>query len=305
MRVRLSRSPAIRDWNDVQYTLAVAQTGSFYAAAGHLGVHQTTVARRVQRLERELATKLLARHSHGMVLTAAGESLIAKAAAMEDAATIVRSEVAGFDARLNGTIRVAISEGIGRYWLIPALADFQLRYPDIGIELLTEARAVNMLVPHVDISISLTRPKLPRLIGVHVGDAHYNLFASRNYLRQHGYPQSVDELRRHKLLDLHLYRTVSHLAWWNELTREIGNVAFLADSSSVYLAAIQEGLGIGMAPTFCTFMLPDLMLLPIQPSCSVELWLVWHEAAKGNAKIRAFTNFLKARFMRDRARWFC
>jgi DNA-binding transcriptional LysR family regulator len=304
MKAVLRKRPAIRDWNDVQFTLAVAQTGSFRAAASHLGVHQTTVSRRVERLERELATKLFLRRAHGMVLTAAGQSLIEKATAMENVATVVRSEVAGQDARLVGTIRVAVPEALGVYWLIPALAEFQLSYPEIFLEVFTEVRAAQSTARESDIFISMVRPDLPRLIALQVGFVHYNLFASRKYLRQWGCPKSIEELREHCFVDVYLYRTVSHLAWWNRLIAEVGKTVLVTDSSSLFLSSIQEGLGIGMAPTFCKVMLPELVPLPLAPECGTELWLVRHEATKKSAKISVLGNFLKMKFTRDRTRWF-
>jgi DNA-binding transcriptional LysR family regulator len=296
---------AIRDWNDIQFVLAVAQTGSYQAAGHHLGTHQTTVARRVLHLERELATKLFDRRSRGMVLTPAGEALTASAAAMEDAAKTVRSEIAGLDASLTGTIRVTVPEGIGAYWVMPVLPAFQVRYPDIAVEVLTEPRGFDMSAREIDVAISLSRPTQPRLIATRVGIVHYNLFASRKYLRQHGVPRTVEELRAHKLVDIHLFKTEPHLSWWNDLTARLTrNVAFVSNSSILYLTAIQEGLGIGMAPTFCKFAIADLMTVPVPPECHADLWLVWHEAARRNARIQAFTEFLKHQFLHDQGRWF-
>jgi DNA-binding transcriptional LysR family regulator len=223
---------------------------------------------------------------------------------MENAVTLVRNEVAGMDARMTGTIAVATPEGIGRYWLMPVLAEFEQRYPEISLQVFTEVRTPGSSLNDVDVTICMDRPALPRLIALHVGQARYNLFASRNYIRRHGFPNSVEELRSHKLVDLFLYRTVPHLAWWNDLVGATRSLALLADSSSLFLAAIQEGVGIGMLPSFCKFAVPELTALPLEPLCHTELWLVRHEATRGSAKISVFNDFLKAQFMRDRARWF-
>src|SRR6185437_7725162 len=97
---------AIRDWNDIQCALAVAVAGSFHVAAPQLGVYETTISRRVQTLERELGAKLFVRHAHGMALTPAGESLVEKARAMEDAAKVLRHDIGSFDAKLSGVVRL-------------------------------------------------------------------------------------------------------------------------------------------------------------------------------------------------------
>lgn len=299
-----SERRAIQDWNDIQFTLVVARSGSFHIAASRLNVHETTVSRRIQRLEGELGTKLFVRRAHGVALTPAGESLVSKAAAMEETATVVRSEIAGMDAQMTGVVRVAVSEGIGTYWLTPALMEFQLRYPEISLEVAAGMHQPNLLAGEADIAITIVRPKEPRLVALRVGDVSYGLFASRKYLRQYGYPQSVEELESHKLVDLYIYRTDPHLTWWTDITRDVGHRVFLSNSTSLFLTAIQEGFGIGMAPSFYKFVAPDLVTLSILPEPRTELWLVWHEATKTRAKVRALTSFLKTQFARDRVRWF-
>ena len=295
---------AIEDWNDIQFTLVVAQSGSFHAAAVRLDVHETTVSRRIQRLERELGTKLFVRRAHGIAPTPAGESLIARAAAMEDTVTIVRSEIGGMDAKTPGVVRVSVSEGIGTFWLTPALLEFQTRYPQISLNVVTDIHQPDLLAGEADVAITIMRPKEPRLIALQVGDITYSLFATRKYLRQHGYPQSLADLRDHKLVDLYIYGTHAQLKLWTDATRDISNRVFVSNSTGPFLAAIQEGFGIGLAPSFYKFVAPNLISLPILPEWHTELWLVWHEATKTRAKVRSITSFLKAAFARDRERWF-
>jgi len=300
----MGQQRAIRDWNDIQYALAVAESGSFVAASERLSVHSTTVARRVQSLEQELGAKLFERRGHGMVPTAAGQALINKAAAMEDTANVIRHEIAGLDGQPSGIIRLAVPEGIGRFWLTPALGEFQRLYPEILVEVLVDASGTASGRREVDVAIALARPKDPRLITMRVGYAHYNLFAARPYLRLAGTPKSIEELREHKLVDLHLYRGEADLQWWNDLVRMVGRPAFVSDSSSLFLTAIQDGLGIGMAPSFVKFVVPDLMTLDIEPACRVGIWMTWREVDKGLRRVRVLIEFLQAQFARDRGRWF-
>ena len=74
------------DWNDIKAFLAVARGGSTLAASKALGVNQTTVARRIEALESELALKLFERGQTGSRLTEAGRDLVAEAENVERAA---------------------------------------------------------------------------------------------------------------------------------------------------------------------------------------------------------------------------
>ena len=63
------------DWSNLEYFLAVAETGSLSNAAKILKVNHSTVARRIEKLEKELNTKLFKRNQRGYVLTEQGVSL--------------------------------------------------------------------------------------------------------------------------------------------------------------------------------------------------------------------------------------
>jgi len=295
---------AIRDWNDIQFALVVAGAGSFHVAASRLGVHETTISRRVQALERELGAKLFIRHAHGMALTPAGESLVEKARAMEDAAQVLRHDIGSFDAKLSGVVRLTVPEGIGAYWLTPALFEFRKRCPDIALEVTTTVQRIDLLESNVDVSITIERPRERRLVVQRVGVAHYHLVCSAKYLQQHGEPLTPEELESHKLLTVALYGSADHLKWWNERVEMSGQPAFRTNSPNLYLAAIREGFGIGMLPTFYWLFAPDLIALSLQPDCQADIWLAFHETSKQSARVRAVTDFLKSRFSQDRFRWF-
>lgn len=239
-----------------------------------------------------------------MVVTPAGESLVAKARAMEDAANALRNDLGSFDAKLSGVVRLTVPEGIGAYWLTPALFEFHKRCPDIALEVTTTVQRIDLLASKVDVSITIERPKEPRLVAQRVGVAHYHLVASAKYIQQHGEPHSFRDLQDHKLLTVALYRSAAHLKWWNERVETNGQPAFSTNSPNLYLTAIREGFGIGMLPTFYWLVAPDLVALSLQPDCQVEIWLAFHEESKQSARVRAVTDFLKSRFSQDRFRWF-
>ena len=96
------------DWNDLRYFLAVARTGSTIAAAKALGWSQSTVQRRLARLERQLGCKLLERHPTGYRLTALGEDLRRYAEQVEEAVAVFERHLAASDKRLTGTVRVSL-----------------------------------------------------------------------------------------------------------------------------------------------------------------------------------------------------
>jgi DNA-binding transcriptional LysR family regulator len=298
------KSRAVRDWNDIQYVLAVADEGSFRGAGDRLATHQTTVSRRVESLEQELKAKLFVRRSHGMILTAAGRALVAKAKEMEQAVSALSSDVAGLDTRLTGVVRIQVLEGIGITWMTPTMMDFRVQFPDISLELSAGIYPADLLAGEADISVTMLRPTDPRLVMQRVGTSTYALFASRKYLRDFGSPESLEDLKHHKLVSPKVYGTNPRLKWWSDLVLDSDGVTFITNSTGLFFAAVQEGFGVGLIPTFYQHVAPDLTMLPIPTGCHVDLWMVTHEATNKSAKVRAVTSFLKSRFTRDRARWF-
>jgi DNA-binding transcriptional LysR family regulator len=123
------RSPSLVE---LHAFLAVARTGSFRRAADDLCVTQAAVSRAVMRLEAELGQDVLRRTSTGVELTPAGATLrklVEKpVAALEDAASKLMRQ----PERLR--LRLAVITSLGSLWLMPRLADFRARHPEVEIE---------------------------------------------------------------------------------------------------------------------------------------------------------------------------
>ena len=73
------------DWDNLRYFLELSRGGKLTVAARRLGVDHTTVARRIQALEKSLETQLFLRSAAGYSLTEAGRNLLPQAETMESA----------------------------------------------------------------------------------------------------------------------------------------------------------------------------------------------------------------------------
>jgi LysR family transcriptional regulator, glycine cleavage system transcriptional activator len=130
---------------------AVAQSGSFSAAARALNVTHAAVAQQVRALEEHLDQPLVARDGRALALTAEGEQL---AAALNDGfATMQR----GIDA-LRATdgdrpLRISLTAGFAAQWLMPRLRDFWSKHPDIALTLHPDPRPVDLRREGMDLAI--------------------------------------------------------------------------------------------------------------------------------------------------------
>ncbi|MBC8242542.1 MAG: LysR family transcriptional regulator [Alphaproteobacteria bacterium] len=146
------------DWDDIRVFVAVAEAGSFVTAAHYLRTSQSTISRRIQELECRLGAKLFDRSVRGARLTPQGRTIQEAAKSMERAALDIEKGVAGVDREMRGTVTITATEGVGSYWLVPRLLDFQRRNPGICISLDTSNDLRKLENREADIALRFGRP---------------------------------------------------------------------------------------------------------------------------------------------------
>jgi len=104
------------DWNDLQILLEVSRAGSLAGAGQRLDVDQSTVSRRLTRLEADLGATLFMRSRKGLVPTNAGQIAVRRAADIERRIDIMSESVVESDKALSGVIEV-----FGNPWLLSHL----------------------------------------------------------------------------------------------------------------------------------------------------------------------------------------
>ena len=300
----LPRRGALGSWSNLQFLLAVARLGSFLKAAQILETNQSTVARRIQRLETDLGTKIFDRHAHGMELTPAGQVLFEKALAIEKVTCEISAQLSGLDTEPTGTVRIAAPEGLGYLWLAPAISEFCDMYRDIDVEVVTNREGADLLARESDIAFSLNRPTESRLVVSRVAQLRMSLFLSQKYAAKIGLPTCRSELTNHEFCEYTSYRSNAELNSWLDSFLLNQRVRFRTNSASVYLASIRGGTGIGLLPFFYKYAASDLLELAIDTDCTTTLWMMSHEETNKARRTRLLLSFLMERYARDRSLWF-
>jgi DNA-binding transcriptional LysR family regulator len=300
----MQKTNGLGSWNNLQFVLAVARLGSFLKAARLLETNQSTVARRIQRLESALGTKIFDRHAHGMELTPPGQILFDKAVAMENITREIGAQLSGLDTEPVGTVRIAVTEGVGYLWLTPVISEFCDLYPDIDIEIVTNRERADLLARESDFAIALDRPTEPRLVVSRVARIRLGFFLSQKYAAKFGLPANRTELAAHEFCDYTPYRYSADVSSWLDTFILDKRVRFRTNSASVYLASIRGGTGIGLLPLFYKLAASDLLELAIDTGCTSTLWMVSHEETNKSRRTKLVMSFLMERFVRDRGRWF-
>ena len=173
------------NWDDVRIFAAVAQAGSFSAAARAAGAQQSTLSRRVAALEHALGAPLLDRSSVGLVLTALGQRVVAEGAraqaAMQDLADAVRQQATD----VRGCVRIATTDTVASVFILPTVLPRLLaKFPELQIELVTSDDPADLARREADIAIRFFLPPKGDLIAKRVAAFRTAAIAHRRLARQ-------------------------------------------------------------------------------------------------------------------------
>lgn len=270
------------DWDELRFFLAVCRSGSFAAAARELRVDQTTVARRVARLESTLGARLLGRTPDGLSLTTAGEPVRASAEEMERSALEMERRAMGSDRALAGRVRITVPELLGIHFVLPALKVVRQRHPGVVVELLPTMARLDLARAEADVAVRTVRPSEAGLFCKRLGS-----YAMATYLR------------RGRPLEPLVVFTESSRPRMRSVDQRLPDaaVALRASSSSAVLEAVRLGLGAGDVPCFIGDADRSLVrAFPGEPPEQLELWLVTHGEVRRTARVRAVSRILEEAF---------
>ncbi len=191
--------------DDLNVFIAVVDSGTLSAAATHLGQTSSGVSRALSRLEEKLASTLLTRTTRRMVLTEEGHLLLEKArailAAMDEAEESIRIR----RQQLAGRLRIDAASPFMLHCIVPHVAEFREKYPDITLELTSHDQIVDLLEHRIDIAIRHGTLPDSSLHARALSTSTRHLLASPAYLERHGRPTNVAALARHQLLGFTSY----------------------------------------------------------------------------------------------------
>lgn len=290
------------DWNDLKFFLELGRKKKMVAAAKRLKVDHTTVSRRVNALEMAIGAKLFFKNEKGYQLTKSGESLMHLALEVENSTAQVADSIGGEAHRLSGVVRIGAPDGIGTFFISPRLSRFQENHPDLNVDLIVLPRYFNLSQHEAHLSISLARPTTGRLLARKMTDYHLHFYASTSYLEKYGEPQSIGQLKKHKLIgyiDDMLY--APELRYLDDINKNLP-ISFRSSSIIAQRQAIMAGTGIGILPRF--FVKDDPRLVPIllnEYEITRSFWLLSHEDTTNLVRVRAVSDFLQNEAKKERS----
>jgi DNA-binding transcriptional LysR family regulator len=288
-------------WQEMTVFVRVADSGSLSRAGRELKLSQPSVTRIVGALEARLGTTLLLRTTRNIQLTDAGALYLERArqllAEMEEADQATR----GVDS-LHGVIRVAMPLMYGMRAIIPALAPFLSRYPDLKVELAMSDARQNLVTDGVDLSIRINvGPLNDSSFGARkLALVERLVIAAPSYLAARGTPAKPADLANHACIVQH--GSFGGESWRFRRNKTVTSVdvppRLWINSAPGVLAATVAGLGVAVGTRVMAGeelrngklveLLEDYSLDP------AEVYAVFPAGPRPSAKVRAIVDHLAA-----------
>lgn len=287
------------DLEELQTFVEVAHAGGLSPAAQRLGLSKSIVSRRLARLESELGVRLLARTTRGAALTDAGIAFRDHAVRIVEEYEAARAAITpGGD--LRGHLRVAAPASFGPAQFAPVLAALARRHPLLHIHACYSDRSVDLIAEGFDCGIRFGPLQTSSLIARRVGTFHGKIVASPDYVREHGAPQTPDELAHHQVL---MQGTERWLLVDGRKTLTVQPKGrFKADNVVALAAAAVAGLGLAYVPEgVADHELASGALIPVMtdyPPIAIGIYVVRPPDKRVSRKIAALTELLIEHFHR-------
>ena len=301
-----AQGAATPDWESIRIFLEVVRRGSFRSAADLLGLSINSLRRRISDLEQQLGVTILTRHVDGVRTTGEGEELLAAARQMELASfSLVRARDRSSPAMV-GEVRLAVTEGLGTFWLAPRIIEFQRAHPKLLVDLNCAMQSADVLRMEADVAVQLTKPTNPDLKLVKLGRLHSIPFASQSYIDTYGTPETREQLFKHRVV-LQVAEQTAMQEIYDRVAPGVPQVGFVSlrtNVGSAHYWAIAKGAGIGWLPTYACALSGRVVPISLDLRFTFDVWLTYHPDANRIPRVRRMIDWLIDAFDPKKFPWF-
>lgn len=276
----------------------VAETNSFSKTADVMDMPRGTVSS--QALEEQVGVRLLSRSTRQVNLTEAGKVYYERCVKVLADLSEVEAALAQVSSVPSGTVRVDTSGTIARALIVPSLDTFFAKYPDIDVRVGLADRNIDLIQEGVDCVIRAGALEESSLIARRIGNAKLVTCASARYLKDHGIPMGLDDLRDHVAVNYVSARTGKLLPFEFNQHGEVVKLSlrskFSVNEGTAYIDAGVRGFGI-IQPS--RYMVADLLkdgtlqeILPDFRCPPIPLSIVYPHRNHISSATRAFTDWI-------------
>ncbi|MHA6296910.1 LysR family transcriptional regulator [Devosia sp. CAU 1758] len=282
------------DWNQMRALLATVEAGSLSAAARRLGLTQPTLGRQVAALEESLGLAIFERVGRSLVLTEAGQWLVADLREMGAAAQRVALSAAAQSQSVEGVVRITAADIYAGHVLPPLLERIRKEAPGIRLDVLATGSISDLLRRGADIAIRHVRPDQDGLIARRCRDTAAYVYGTPDLLERLGRPRDGEELARCDF--------VGAMQGNDDFIAEMrargvplspANFRFSTQSGMTGWEWVRKGLCLAAMVEAVALVTPEVEIaVPAIEPIQVPVWLVTHRELRTSRRIRLVFDLL-------------
>jgi len=287
------------DLNEMLVFARVVQTGSFTATAADLGMPKSTVSRKVTELEARLKARLLNRTTRKVSLTDVGRTYYDYCARIVGEIEDAERAVSSLQEVPRGVLRLTTGPNVS--FLGPILNDYIRRYPEVRVEVFCTGRTVDLIEERFDLAIRAGTLNDSTLVARSLGKVRWFLAGTPAYLKEHGRPRSVDDLKDH---DCVMFGTVSggatlRLESAGKAAQVEPRARLMVNDFDLVHAAAVAGLGLALLPAYLC--LDDIRAKRLErvlrdwEAPAAPIHVVYPSARHISPKVKTFVDHLQER----------
>ena len=229
-------------------------------------------------------------------LTAAGQLVAIRAERIEFEIDEIKREVTGIDTQVAGVVRVSAPPWMVNHVLVPSLIRLQEKHTALTVELIAEARNVDVMRREADIAVRMSRPvKEQRAVARRLTTLNFAV-----------YGQAGADPRQLRWINFEFHMAgLPQSAWIANAMEAEGRAqpALLVNDSGTALHAVAAGLGKTVLPCILGDRAAGIVRLGSRrPVLSRDVWLMTHPTLKNLSRIRAVQDWLAAALVAGKAR---
>ena len=278
--------------------LTTVEAGSLSAAAKRLGLTQPTLGRQVAALEESLGLAIFERVGRNLVLTEAGQRLVADLREMGAAAERVALSAAAQSQSVEGVVRITTADIYAGHVLPPFLEKVRREAPAITVQVLAVGAISDLLRREADIAIRHVRPDQDGLIARRCKDTAAYVYGTRGLIERLGRPQTGLELARHDFVGA-LENNDDFIAEMQKRGVPLGpdNFRLATQSGMTGWEWVRKGMCLGAMVEAVAQQTPEVeIVVPSIAPIPVPVWLVTHRELHTSRHIRLVFDMLVEHF---------
>ena len=287
---------------DMHIFVRVVEAGSITKAAEQMNIAKSAVSKRLALLEQKLGIKLIHRTTRMSSITEAGQLYYQRSKLILDEVEELNCQTSSSKRSIEGTLNIAVPLSFGLSHLAPALDLFLQQHCNLKLNIKFSDEKIDIVEQGVDLAFRIGQLDNSRLQARKIAPIKHLLCASPDYLKEHGEPETPQDLKQHNFLKYggNDQSGLKFVDSAGEAQVVYVEPHFMANNGDFLKALAESGHGISYLPTFIIWQaLATKTLVPVLAQYqmpTMHAYALYPPNRHLPLKVRSLIDFLVERF---------